>query len=89
MEVILHLYHRQRARKVEGNAPVKDLEKRIDELEMRVAHQDKTIGELNDVITAQWKKMEATERQLRRLGEELEALEPGEGPAANQKPPHY
>ena len=65
------------------------LEIRIDELEMRVAHQDKTIGELNDVITAQWKQLEAMERQLRRFGEELEALDATEGPAANQKPPHY
>jgi SlyX protein len=64
-------------------------EQRIDELEMRVAHQDKTISELNDVITAQWKKLEMMERQLRRLGEELEAMDGGEGPAANQKPPHY
>jgi SlyX protein len=64
-------------------------EMRIDELEMRVAHQDKTIAELNDVITEQWKKMEALERQLRRFGEELDAIEQSEGPAANQKPPHY
>jgi SlyX protein len=64
-------------------------EQRIDELEMRVAHQDQTISELNDVITAQWKKLEMMERQLRRLGEELEAMDGGEGPAANQKPPHY
>jgi SlyX protein len=65
------------------------LEIRIDELEMRVAHQDKTIAELNEVITGQWKKLEAMERQMRRLGEELEAMEQGEAPAANQKPPHY
>ncbi len=66
-----------------------NLEKRIDELEMRMAHQEKTIGELNDVITAQWKKSEMLERQLRRLSEELADLETGDGPAANQKPPHY
>jgi SlyX protein len=64
-------------------------EQRIDELEMRLAHQDKTIAELNDVITSQWKKIEGMEWQLRRFGEELEALEASEGPAANQKPPHY
>lgn len=64
-------------------------EQRIDELEVRAAHQDKTIAELNDIVTAQWKKLEMMERQLRRLGEELEAMDAGEGPAANQKPPHY
>lgn len=64
------------------------IETRMDELEMRVAHQDKTIAELNEVITEQWKKLEMMERQLRRLGEELEAMESPEAPA-NQKPPHY
>ncbi len=61
---------------------------RIDELEMRMAHQDQTIAELNDVITAQWKKIEALEAQLRRFGEELQSLEPADT-AAQQKPPHY
>lgn len=64
------------------------IEIRMDELEMRVAHQDKTIAELNEVITQQWKKVEMLERQLRRLGEELETMESSEA-LANQKPPHY
>jgi SlyX protein len=68
---------------------MRDIEARLDALEMRVAHQDKTIAELNDVVTSQWKQLEVMERQLRRLGEEMEAMEPGESPAANQKPPHY
>jgi SlyX protein len=62
---------------------------RIDDLEMRVAHQEKMIGELNDVITAQWKKIDALERQLKRLGDEMAELDAGDAPAANQKPPHY
>ncbi len=61
---------------------------RIDELEMRIAHQEKSIADLNDVITSQWKKIEALERQLRRLDEEMQSLDSGEAPA-NQKPPHY
>jgi SlyX protein len=65
-----------------------DLNNRIEELETRLAHQEKIIGELNDVITAQWRKMETIEFQLRRLGEELQTIDAGEGPA-NQKPPHY
>jgi SlyX protein len=66
-----------------------ETEHRLNELEMRVAHQDKTIGELNDVTTAQWKRLEAMERQLRRFGEEIDALQAAEAPAAHQKPPHY
>jgi SlyX protein len=68
---------------------MKNPDQRIDELEMRIAHQDKAIADLNDVVTSQWKKLEAMERQLRRLGEELEAQQSSEAPAANQKPPHY
>ncbi len=64
------------------------IENRIDELEIRIAHQDRTIADLSDMLTAQWKKIELLERQLRRLGEELEAMESGDAPA-NQKPPHY
>jgi SlyX protein len=65
-----------------------DISKRIEDLETRVAHQEKIIGELNDVITAQWKKFEAIEFQLRRLGEEMLTMEQGDTPA-NQRPPHY
>ena len=61
---------------------------RLEELETRVAHQDRTIAELNDVITAQWRKLEAIEFQLRRLGEEMQSMHDGDAPT-NQKPPHY
>jgi SlyX protein len=64
------------------------LEHRIDEMELRLAYQDKTISDLNDVITAQWKKIEALERQLLRLDEELRDIDSVEAPP-NQKPPHY
>lgn len=63
-------------------------ETRLQDLEIRMAHQDQTIADLNDVITAQWKKLDALERQLQRLGEELEAMDTGQ-PLASQKPPHY
>jgi SlyX protein len=61
---------------------------RINDLEVRMAHQDQTIADLNDVITAQWKKLDALERQLKRMSEELETMDHGDVPA-NQKPPHY
>ena len=61
---------------------------RINDLEIRMAHQDQTIADLNEVITAQWKKLDALERQLKRLSAELETMDQAEAPA-NQKPPHY
>ena len=67
---------------------MKSINKRLEDLEMRLAYQDKTISDLNDVITAQWKKIEALERQLLRLDEELRDIDSIEAPP-NQKPPHY
>lgn len=63
------------------------LESRIDELEIRAAHQDKIISDLNEMITAQWKQIEALQRQLRRLDEEVQSLDQGDTPVT--KPPHY
>jgi SlyX protein len=67
---------------------VDKVEARVEELEIRMVHQDKMIADLNDVITAQWKKIEALERQLRRLDEELQGIDGSDAPPV-QKPPHY
>lgn len=61
---------------------------RLDELEVRSAHQEQMLAELNEVISAQWKKIDALEFQLKRTREEMQniALRPeGEEP----QPPHY
>ena len=59
----------------------------ITELEMRLAHQDKAISDLNDVVLAQWRRIEALERQLARMNEEMQNLEQGSVPV--DRPPHY
>ena len=61
---------------------------RLDALEMRAAHQDRIIADLNETITTQWRKIDAMERQLARLREELEtAGTHRDGP--EPPPPHY
>jgi len=60
---------------------------RITELELRVAHQDKALGELNDVVLAQWKRIEALERQLARMSEDMQNQD--QGPVPVDRPPHY
>ena len=60
---------------------------RITELELRVAHQDKALGELNDVVLAQWKRVEALERQLARMSEDMQNQD--QGPVPVDRPPHY
>lgn len=65
-----------------------DLNARIEELETRAAHQEKIIGELNEVITAQWKRIENLEIQIRRLYEEFQNVDQGRN-APEPPPPHY
>ena len=40
---------------------------RIDELEIRLAHQEQTIEDLNAAITAQWKLIDKLEREIRAI----------------------
>src|SRR3954470_10911554 len=61
---------------------------RIDALEMRIAEQDRTIADLNEVITSQWAKIDALARQLAQLRDELQTMQPGRD-APEPPPPHY
>jgi SlyX protein len=62
--------------------------RRLDDLEVRIAHQDQMSAELNEVITAQWLKISALERQVAHLREEVQNGAPQrEGP--EPPPPHY
>jgi SlyX protein len=57
-----------------------DHSSRLDALEMRVVEQEKTIAELNDVITGQWR--------LSELREEVQTAATPRG-AQEPPPPHY
>ena len=71
-------------------APMTDTS-RLDELEIRIAHQDQTIEDLNAAITAQWKLIERLEREVVRLAERVADSEQAAGQAdpVNRPPPHY
>ena len=63
---------------------------RITRLEEMVAHQAKTIDELSDQLTEQWKVVEQTRAKLDRLTERFLSLEEQSMDApAITKPPHY
>jgi len=64
---------------------------RIEALEMRVAHQDRTIEDLNLTITAQWKEIETLTRQIARLGDQLQEVRDNAGATGEEEPPppHY
>jgi SlyX protein len=63
-------------------------EGRIEDLEVRIAHQERMIADLNAIVTEQWRKIDLMERQLRELRDEMRNAVPqrdGEEPP----PPHY
>ena len=64
-----------------------DQSHRIEELETRLAHQEKTISDLNEMVLAQWRKIETLEREVRRLGNEMQDL--GSASVPVDRPPHY
>jgi SlyX protein len=67
----------------------KALSDRIDVLETRLTFQDVTIEALNNIITAQWEKIDALTRQLAALSERLAAAETSAPGTSNEPPPHY
>ncbi len=68
-----------------------DSTKRLNEIEMTLAHQDKVIADLSDVINDQWKEIEALKRKLLETNNKIDELESntGAGDQANVKPPHW
>lgn len=64
---------------------------RLDDLETRVAHQDKVIEDLSDVLAKQWKEISDLNTKIDYLKNKLQELEDGieTAPTADKPPPHY
>ena len=64
---------------------------RLTELETRVAFQDHTIGELNDVVTGQSQRIAHLERELTVLKTQMKTMAPSLIASASEEtpPPHY
>lgn len=67
------------------------MEERLAELEVRVAFQDRTIQELNDVVTRQARELEQLTRAVAALRQQLTLLGPSlvGRPEDEPPPPHY
>ncbi len=64
---------------------------RLDALEIRIAHQDAAIEDLNATITAQWKEIDRLKREVERLSDRVASAEaslPGD-PQDEPPPPHW
>lgn len=69
---------------------VETLNARIEQLEMRIAHQDRTIEDLNKSVTEQWKQIDALAKQAERTAVRLQHVEDNApAGAADPPPPHY
>ncbi len=65
-------------------------EARIVQLEIIIAEQDRTIGELSEQVSEQWKTIEKMQRKLDALSERFLALEDRVAPDIPvTKPPHW
>lgn len=61
---------------------------RLSDLEIRFAHQESTIAELNEIVMQQWRKIDLLERQLKQLRDEMQNVG-GQREGEEPPPPHY
>lgn len=65
------------------------LVRQVEMLETRIAFQDRTIEELNETITEQWKVVEQMRRRLEMLEEQVRSGSYIADPSTERPPPHY
>lgn len=64
---------------------------RLDALEIRIAHQDQVVEDLNRTVIEQWKVIDRLTRQVARLTEHAATSAAPGGPGAGDDapPPHW
>jgi SlyX protein len=64
---------------------------RLDQIEIKLAHLERALIELNDVVIRQQREIELLTARNRQLKQQLESLESGDDASADafEKPPHY
>ena len=70
---------------------VETLRTRVEALEMSRAHQERAIEDLSEALAAQWKQLEALNRQVVRLADQVQEAQAsaGGGEVPDPPPPHY
>ncbi len=71
-----------------------DIEEQLIDVQTRVAYQEDTLAQLNDVITKQDIEIVQLKQQVRLLAQRLDEmardpLQGDEADVANERPPHY
>jgi SlyX protein len=64
---------------------------RLDSIEEKLAHLERALAELSDVVVRQQKELDRALDRNQRLMDKIAALESDYGPSAtaHEKPPHY
>lgn len=65
-----------------------DSAERLEDLEVKLAFQDRLIRELDALVRTFGDRLDKTERELKQLRESIRSPEGTQGPA-NEPPPHY
>ena len=70
------------------DGPTDDLAVRLEDLEVKLAFQDRLIRELDALVRTFGDKLDKTNRELEALKQSIRSPETPMGPA-NEPPPHY
>lgn len=63
---------------------------RMEALEMRLAYQDRTIEELNNSVTQQWRQIDVFAKKIEEMAVRLQHVEDNKvAGGAEPPPPHY
>ena len=62
---------------------------RIADLEARIAEQDRVIADLNEMVVAQWRKIDSLDRRVGELRDDFEAAALVRPDGREPPPPHY
>jgi SlyX protein len=64
---------------------------RLDAIEEKLAHLERAVAEISDVVARQQKQLDAALDRNQRLMEKISAIESdfGASATAHEKPPHY
>ena len=69
------------------------MDKKVIELEEKLAHLDHTVEELNNVIFRQMQKIDELEEMLKHLSSQIRQMndkqDSGDNEVINDRPPHY
>ena len=66
-----------------------DAPERLAQIEANLAHLERQVEQLNEVVVEQGKLVEQLKKQVQRQSTTLESIELDRIKAANAKPPHY